>query len=378
MEPKFSQDWDKMFNDLSNDSPFLKMAIEGFAGTGKTFLTANLAIGLWKKIGSKKPILIQDTEQAFRTLVDLFNKEGIPVKIINSRSLKDTTMCFKACQEGFADIFLIDSITHIWDQFKTDYLKAKSERMSKRQNRNITITKLSFPDWGYLKPKWKAEFSNKVVLGNHHIIFTGRAGYDYDHQEDDNGKMTELIKTGIKMKAETETAYEPDVLVLTETIQELLGKQKKVYRRATILKDRYRIIDGKSFTNASFKDFEPMIDKALDGTAKTRTIVTHPDDFSELDNQSSEWSRHKDIAIEEIKNIFKQMGFDRSTEGQAVIINLLETCFGPKGFAGLEAMKAKELKEKLQKFEHVKMNGCFIWKCVEEKKRNLNLNRCMK
>jgi hypothetical protein len=44
------------------------------------------------------------------------------------------------------------------------------------------------------------------------VIICGRAGYEYDYFEDDEGKK-QLEKTGIKMKAETEMGFEPSLLV---------------------------------------------------------------------------------------------------------------------------------------------------------------------
>jgi hypothetical protein len=52
------------FTDLENVRPFLKMAFEGFAGDGKTYTMAAVAIGLHKLIGSDKPIAVIDTERA--------------------------------------------------------------------------------------------------------------------------------------------------------------------------------------------------------------------------------------------------------------------------------------------------------------------------
>jgi len=53
-----------MFKKLENNRPFLKMAFEGFAGDGKTYTATQIAIGVHKKIGSKKPVAIFDTEKA--------------------------------------------------------------------------------------------------------------------------------------------------------------------------------------------------------------------------------------------------------------------------------------------------------------------------
>lgn len=343
-----SPNWDAMFDDLVNDSPFVKMAFNGFSGSGKTYLSAQVAIGLYKKIGSTKPILINDTEKAFRAIKDLFDSAGIPVKVSKSRSLSQVEKCFDACEDGYADILIVDSVTHIWQEFLAAYMEAKSKRFKRK------VTKLSFADWGYLKPEWKRRFSDRVVNGSLHVIFTGRAGYEYDHEADEEtGKMTELRKTGIKMKAETELAYEPDCLVLTEIHEELMGEKKRVYRTATILKDRYRMIDSQVFTNATFKDFEPMIDRALDGTYQ-ESKPGIPDTFEELESKSKDWVKRRDVALEEIENLFPHLGWGTSGIHKKLKLELINRTFLTTSWTAIKNKPVDELEgglEKLKKFK---------------------------
>jgi hypothetical protein len=61
------------------------------------------------------------------------------------------------------------------------------------------------------------------------------------------------------MKVEGETAYEPDMLILMERYEEVLGRQKRVWREATIVKDRSTVLDGKTFEDPTFEDFAPAI-----------------------------------------------------------------------------------------------------------------------
>src|SRR6185503_10075486 len=98
-----------------------------------------------------------------------------------------------------------------------------------------------------------------------HIIICGRAGFDYDYEENEETQRKELIKTGIKMKTEGEFGFEPSLLVEMEAVQNLAqggGRGKKnaapkagvsVTRRAVVLKDRFSVIDGAmtSFNTAS-------------------------------------------------------------------------------------------------------------------------------
>lgn len=342
--------YDAFFKDLKNDAPYLKIGIEGFAGSGKTFLAASLAIGLHKRIGSQKPIVVYDTERAFATIWDMFKDAGIEVKIRESRSLKDWAQTIEICKSGYSDILITDSVSHIWSQFTTDYIEAKKKRL---KNANV---RLSFPDWGYLKPKWKESFSDNIVNSHMHIIFTGRATYEYDHEEDEEtGKMSELRKTGIKMSAERETAYEPNLLVLMETKENVIGAGKKeVYREATILKDRYRVIDGKTFKNPTFKDFEPVIEKMLSGTKREDEIQENKDDFSELEKSNDNWQKKRDVILEEIEAIFTSLGLGTSKEDRKIKVDLFEVAFETTSWTAIQNKRVTELETALEKLKQFK------------------------
>lgn len=97
----------------------------------------------------------------------------------------------------------------------------------------------------------------------------GRAGYEYDFFEGDDGKR-QLAKTGIKMKAETETGYEPSILIQME--KQMNVETGQVWRTARILKDRSTRIDGQVFSNPTFKNFLPHIE-FLNLGARTSVLI---------------------------------------------------------------------------------------------------------
>jgi hypothetical protein len=242
---------DGFFSNLENTKPYLKIAFEGFAGCGKTYTMAQLALGLHKRIGSTKPIVFFDTEKSAKFLLPFFRDAGVKALHKDSRSLADLKETMKRCRDGLSDILLIDSITHVWENFIESYRKEKNRK------------RLQFEDWGVLKPTWKREFSEPFVRDPYHSLMTGRAGYEYEDEKDEDGKR-QIYKAGIKMKVEGETAYEPDLLVLMSRFEELLEDDKRVWREATIIKDRSTIIDGKTFKNPTYKDFAPAIDRILE------------------------------------------------------------------------------------------------------------------
>jgi hypothetical protein len=325
-----------MFKKLENNRPFLKLALEGFAGDGKTFTASEIGIGVHKLIGSKKPIALFDTEKAFKALKWKFDENGIEVlHEEDERSLEALNKAITWCEEGNADILIIDSITHVWEEFLRAYMKHKNR------------TRLEFQDWGVLKPTWKEKFSTPFVMAKVHIIFTGRAGYEYENEINQDTGKREIFKSGIKMKAETETAFEPDILVLMQKVTDLLGENKSVWREAMVVKDRTTQIDGKTFKNPTFENFYPAIKVLLDGTLREVHGSQIPDTFEEFENKYSEFAKEREISIAEIEGCFALMGLGTGAKDKQIKVWTLDKVFGVKSIEALGKKNAVSVKEGL-------------------------------
>jgi hypothetical protein len=181
---------------------------------------------------------------------------------------------------------------------------------------------------------------------------TGRAAYEYETEKVD-GKR-EIYKSGVKMKVEGETAYEPDVLLLLERFEELLEADKRVWRECTVLKDRSTLIDGKTFKNATFEDFLPAIEAILSDAAPTRDAV--PERSAGALFSTEEDKRRavvaKEIALEKVQALlveaFPGMTADekkhkvaalRFAYGPDTVWREVETWWSERILAGLEKMR---------------------------------------
>ena len=251
---------DNFFIPAGNNKPYIKMALEGFAGPGKSFTPAVLAIGLHKRIGSTKPVILFDTEKASKFLKNMFDDAGIELLVRESNTLTDLKETMRRLrEEEISDILIIDSITHIYEDFIESYKK------------KVNRTALQFQDWGVIKPVWQKEFSRPLVNDPYHILFCGRAGDAYTNEINPDTGRREILKSGIKMQGEKNTAYEPDILILMERYEDILTDKKVIYREATVLKGRSQIIDGKTFKNPTYGDFSAEVEYTLKNPIKTES-----------------------------------------------------------------------------------------------------------
>jgi hypothetical protein len=336
-----------MFKKLENNRPFLKLALEGFAGDGKTFTATEIAIGIHKLINSTKPIALFDTERALKALKWKFDENGIESVIEDEeRSLKALNESIKWCEAGNADILIIDSITHVWEEF----LKAYMNRPDRNGN-PLKRSRLEFQDWGVLKPQWKEMFSTPFVMAKCHIIFTGRAGYEYSDEKNEETGKREIHKSGIKMKAETETAFEPDILVLMQKVTDLISEKKTIYREAMVVKDRTTQIDGKTFKNPTFNDFYPAVKVLLDGTLREVHGAKMPDTFEEFETRFGQMLKDREVMIAEIEACFQLMGLGTGAKDKQFKAWTLNNIFTVNSIEMVEKRSNPIIKDGLEKIK---------------------------
>lgn len=324
---------DNFFTPVANTKPYFKAAFEGFAGSGKTYTAAQVAIGLYRRIGSQKPVIIFDTEKAAKFLKPIFATENIELLVRESRSLADLKETMARMRQGAGDVLIIDSISHVWE----DFLKAYAEKVRR--------TRLEFQDWGVIKPTWKSEFSDPFVRDPYHVIMTGRAGYEYENEINKETGKREIYKSGVKMKVEGETAYEPDLLVLMERMQDMDGGSvKRVYRQAVVIKDRSTVIDGKVFENPAYKDFEPMIEVMLQSPERLETAAERDaGTLFRTEEEKYEWKQQKKRWLEEIENYLVSVWPSQAAEQKKLKIDAISYAFNTMSWTVVESLRPEEL-----------------------------------
>lgn len=325
----------QLFTKSKNTQAYAKVGLLGFAGSGKTYTATRIAIGLvelMRRVGldhGARPAFFLDTETGADWVAPWFAEAGIELHTAKTRSFVDLLAAVDQAETD-ASVLIVDSITHVWREFCASYLRAKKR------------TRIEMHDWISLKQDW-GQFTDRYVNSAAHIVMCGRAGYEYDFFEDEDGKR-QLEKTDIKMKAESETGYEPSLLLLMERKMDM--ENRKVYRIASVLKDRSTKLDGKQFTNPTFKHFLPHISRLNLCGERFGVDTTRNSDEMFDGNGDSDWrreTRERDIALDEIAELLGKHYPGQTAEAKKMRADLVEELASTRSWERVKAMRPAQV-----------------------------------
>ena len=154
----------------------IKLALQGCAGSGKTYSALLLAYGL---CGDWSKIAIVDSENGS---ADLYAHLGnYNVLSLQDNFTPETYMeAIGICEDAGMEVIIIDSIPQCWDNLLEYHANLQGN---------------SFTNWQKVTPRINA-FMQKILQSNKHIICTMRCKQDYVLNEK-NGKMVPE-KVGLK------------------------------------------------------------------------------------------------------------------------------------------------------------------------------------
>lgn len=333
---------------LGTGQGFLKAGFLGFQKSGKTYTAAKLALGTREFFGLTGPVAMFDTEGGSEYIAPLIKKTiGLDLVGIKSRSFDDLTKIGEECVAGEVSVLIVDSVTHVWRELCDAYLKQLNEKLvaSRRPKR----AKLEFQDWAAVKNIWN-RWTDFYLNAPLHIIICGRAGFEYNMEENEDTGRKELVKTGIKMKVEGEFGFEPSLLVEMEREQEPDGDGGfTLRRRATVLGDRFGIIDGHTVLDPDFEFFRPHVEMLkpgshtpIDTSVKTETGVDEDGD--------TDWHRERKtraILCEEIQGELVNAYPGQTATDKKAKTDLIHTAFATRSWTAVESMHSERLREGL-------------------------------
>ena len=335
-----------------------KLGIFGPQGSGKTTTSALIAIGLSKTYHGGAPVAFLDTENGSDYLVPIFEAEGVQLLVVKSRAFNDMKGALREAEEANCCAYLVDSYTHPWQEL--------NEALKKRLN----VTRLEFRHMDQLKSMWRV-WTDQMLNSPAHIILSGRLGYVWDREEDESGKKGELVKLGTKMKSESEAGYEPSLLIEMEGIQSAEARAKKsrtkqgtIVHHAYVLKDRWRTLNGRTFT---FKDlnaykagdykpvfdaFRPHFDKLAIGKAEQRAVDPNRTSAAMFDGNGDsayqQRARRVQIVLEEFEGTLVKLWPGQDAKSKALKALVIETIFSTRSWTAVTSKSLEALDEGLQ------------------------------
>lgn len=344
-------------------SPLLKKAVVEQAaakvgifapqGAGKTTTAILIALGLSKTYHDSAPIAFMDTENGSDYVVPICEAEGVQLMNFKSRSFKDMRAGLSEAEQSGCCAFIVDSYTHPWKEL-VDTFKEKSHKK-----------KLEFHHMDALKTLWQ-RWTDAMLNSPLHIILAGRLGYVWDRAEDeDDGTKGDLIKLGTKMKSESEAGYEPSLLIEMEGLQPDAARAKKtrakqgtIVHHAYVLKDRWRVLNGRTFTfkdmneykvggyQAVFSAFRPHFDrlaigqtqKAVDGSRTSEALFD-----AQGDSAYQRRARGVQIVLEEIQGTLAKLWQGQDAKSKALKQLAIETVFRTRSWTAVEGQSLEKL-----------------------------------
>lgn len=165
----------------------IKMALQGSAGSGKTYSSLLLAQGLSN--GNFAKVAVIDSENGSADLyahLGQYNVLSLKPPFTPESYIKAIDVCEKAGME----VIIIDSISQSWEEL-LDY--------------HSSLSGNSFTNWAKVTPRQNA-FIDKILQANAHIIATMRTKQDYVLNQKDGKYIPE--KVGLKAVQRNDLDYE--------------------------------------------------------------------------------------------------------------------------------------------------------------------------
>jgi hypothetical protein len=233
-----------MFKKAKPMQAALKVSMYGPPGSGKTFTALLIAEGLAAKRGGR--IAYVDTEcgtdfYAMDVPSRNIHPAAFDFDALYTQSISDITNSVANIGKEYS-VIVIDSISHLWDSAIEAY-----------GGKRTRIDTIPMQAWGKIKKPYK-DLIKKLMASPCDVFILGRQKNIFDN----DASTGEMIKTGVAMRAEGETPYEPHICIRLESkVEQDTGSMAQ--HIAYVEKDRTGVLAGKMIVNPSFATILPLL-----------------------------------------------------------------------------------------------------------------------
>lgn len=245
----------------------IKMALQGSAGSGKTYSALLLAQGLTNNDFSKVAII--DTENGSADLYAHLGRYNVltmrppftPEKYIEA---------IMVCEKAGMEVVIIDSISHCWDELLDFHAKLPGN---------------SFTNWAKITPRHNS-FVDKMLQSNCNIIATMRTKQDYVLNQKDGKYVPE--KVGLKAVQRDGVDYEFTIVLDIDSKHFAVASKDRTRLFASQPEFRITPDTGKKIldwcnSGFSLEDIKKAISEATDLEELRLILSNHPEHRSILE-----------------------------------------------------------------------------------------------
>lgn len=187
------------FTTATKFDSFLRLALAGPAGSGKTFTALTLATRIAEHMS--KPIALLDTEhRSASKYADLFSFDTQEITAFHPKAFLDA---IHEAEQGGYGILILDSLSHAWNG--TGGLLDLVDQIAKRKYGGN-----SFSAWKGATP-WHNALIDAIIGAQLHIIATMRSKMDYVVDKDEKSGKATPRKVGLAPIQRDGMEYEFDV-----------------------------------------------------------------------------------------------------------------------------------------------------------------------
>ncbi len=240
---------DFQFIEATRDQLWLRMALSGVSGGGKTFTALALMsflLGDGPSPDMTKRIAVIDSERGSSRRYAKGRPFWFSVLELQSFSPETYVEAIKAAHRAGFEGLVIDSLSHEWAG--TDGALEQVDKVARR-----STSKSSFSAWGDVTPRHNAVIDT-IMSSPLHVIGTMRAKQAYDASEKDERGKTIIKKLGLEPVQRSGVEFEFDIIgemdvdntmrVTKSRCVELAGKDFRRPGRELAEKIRGWLLDG--------------------------------------------------------------------------------------------------------------------------------------